>query len=86
MLLWHVPSIDSRDTRFMRRELCAVKCWVGAFETDWAGHRFQLRHQPNVLEGLLANYIDILDSYFITHDLGGECRQVDCDFSPIGST
>ena len=35
-----------RDTRFMRREKCAKKRLVGAYETDWAGNQLQLRHQP----------------------------------------
>ena len=44
-----MPIFDPRDTRFMTHEKCAIKRLVGAFEMDWAGHRFQLRHQPNDL-------------------------------------
>lgn len=28
--------------------MCSDKRLLGPFETDWAGHRIQLRHQPNV--------------------------------------
>ena len=42
-------QIDRCDTRFMTHEKCAGKRLVGAFETDWAGHRLRLRHQPNDL-------------------------------------
>ena len=38
----------------MTHEKCAGKRPVGAFETDLAGHRFLLRHQPNLFETQLA--------------------------------
>lgn len=38
------------DTRLMTHEKCAGKRAVRAFETNWAGQRLWLRHQPNDFE------------------------------------
>jgi len=39
-----------RDTRFLAHEISTRKRRCGAFETDWAGQRLKLRHQPNLFD------------------------------------
>jgi len=44
-----MSTIDPRDKRYLKHEMCSKKRLSGAFETGPQLYRPQTRHQPNLL-------------------------------------